>query len=271
MADQAVDDSDVFFYMGGRAPQHVMNVIIDESVTSIDDEAFYSNPNLRSVQFHAGVKRIGRLAFYNCPLLRQIKLPGVKLIEEGAFDSCSGLEDVDCKKLETIDFCGFQHCTSLRNIMIPSVRTIRTWAFSESGLTDAEFGKELEEIGLGAFKLCGSLRRIAIPLKDNMFIFNDVFQTYAQFDCCKNLTTVDLVGGIHRTLASGDLYGHPTMFTPHNRLSSTTGSTLGFYVLKIFKLTAVGSLHEVELNAHGPNSVDHNLFVRTIITTSLSV
>jgi hypothetical protein len=40
---------------------------------------------------------------------------------------------------------------------------------------------------------------------------------------------------------------------------------------KLFKLTAVGSLHEVELNAHGPNSVDHNLFVRTIITTSLSV
>ena len=90
MADQAVDDGDdVFIFMGGRAPQHVINAIIDESVKEIDDEAFMNNPNLRSVEFHVGVEKIRTRAFNNCPLLRRIKLPGVKFIEERAFLVCA--------------------------------------------------------------------------------------------------------------------------------------------------------------------------------------
>jgi hypothetical protein len=88
MADQAVDAGDIFVYTGGRAPQHVINVIIDKSVKEIDRQAFYNNRNLRSVECHDGVERIGRHAFCSCPLLRQIKLPGVKLIEQGAFSNC---------------------------------------------------------------------------------------------------------------------------------------------------------------------------------------
>ena len=34
-------------------------------------------------------------------------------------------------------------------------------------------------------------------------------------------------------IGPGDLYGYPTMFTPQNRFSSTTGVTLGFYMLKV--------------------------------------
>ena len=44
MADHAAGD-DLFVYTGGRAPQHVVNAIIDESVDEIDDTAFYNNPN----------------------------------------------------------------------------------------------------------------------------------------------------------------------------------------------------------------------------------
>eukprot|EP00985_Skeletonema_marinoi_P016774 scaffold9060_cov108-Skeletonema_marinoi.AAC.1 len=102
MADQAVED-DIFVYTGGRAPQHVVNVIIDESVSEIDDMAFYDNRNLRCVNCHEGVKRIGREAFFRCPLLRQINLLGVKLIEAKAFYECRGLEDVEFGDvLETI-------------------------------------------------------------------------------------------------------------------------------------------------------------------------
>ena len=70
-----------------------------------------------------------------------------------------------------------------------------------SGVEDAELGEDLETMGSGAFR--GSkLTGIAIPLKDGMFQWNNALETYTQFDDCPNLTTVDLVGGIHKTVAS---------------------------------------------------------------------
>ena len=60
---------------------------------------------------------------------------------------------------------------------------------------------DIERIGVDAFHSCPRLQRIAIPLKDNMFPLND-YQRCTQFDSCGNLTTVDLVGGIHKTISS---------------------------------------------------------------------
>ena len=70
-----------------------------------------------------------------------------------------------------------------------------------SGVEELEFGEELETIGRGAF--WGSkLRRIAIPLKNEMVQLDDLVEAYNQFRGCNNLTTVDLVGGIHKTVSS---------------------------------------------------------------------
>ena len=209
--DQADDgDDDIFVYMGGRAPQHVINAIIDESVKEIDDDAFCDNPNLRSVEFHDGVDKIGTRAFISCTSLRRIIIPGVKVIGMGTFYNCSGLEDVKFgDKLETIGQEAFEFCTSLRCITMPSIRTIAGWAFEGcTALTDAEFGGVLEKIYPAVFRGCSSLRRIAIPLKDGIFHLDDhhqrynSLQSYNQLDGCINLTTVDLVGGIHKTVAS---------------------------------------------------------------------
>ena len=68
-------------------------------------------------------------------------------------------------------------------------------------LTDAEFGKDLETIGGSAFRRCDSLRRIAIPLKDIDFPL-DSDNNRNQFTDCGKLATVDLVGGIHKTISS---------------------------------------------------------------------
>ena len=105
-------------------------------------------------------------------------------------------------KLETIGGGAFSECISLIHLIIPSVRTIDKWAFTDcTSLTDAEFGKELETIEEGAFDNCTSLRRIAISLKDNMFTFDDEEEGYTQFDGCRELATVDLVGGIHKSIS----------------------------------------------------------------------
>ncbi len=129
-------------------------------------------------------------------------MPGVIVIENGAFYYCIDLTDVEFgDKLETIGDRAFHGCHSLRNIRIPSVRTLGKSSFSDcKQLNDVEL-PFIETIGEYAFVRCTSLRRIAIPLKNNMFP-PDEYQQYLHFDGCKNLAVVDLVGGIHKTIAS---------------------------------------------------------------------
>ena len=58
-----------------------------------------------------------------------------------------------------------------------------------------EFSEDLETVGEEALAYCPRLRRIAIPLKANMFVRNVFWK-------CDDLSQVDLVGGIHKTVSS---------------------------------------------------------------------
>ncbi len=200
MADHAAGD-DIFVYTGWRAPEHVANAIIDESVEEIDEDAFYDNPNLRSVVCHGRVLKVGKWTFGNCRSLQRVKMPGAKIIEERAFYGCNSLVNVEFDKLEMVGNSAFSDCTSLQRVQMPKVKTVGRCGFIDSGLEELEFGEDLETIGSGAFRR-SKLRLIAIPLKNDMFQWNGVEETYTQFHDCNNLTTVDLVGGIHKTVAS---------------------------------------------------------------------
>ncbi len=209
MANHEVGN-DIFVYTGGQAPRHVVNAIIDESVEEIDDDAFSYNEHLKSVVCHDGVLKVKNGSFEYCSSLQRVKMPGVKIIEDGAFFDCRSLVDVELDKLETIGSHALDECTSLQRVKLPKVKIIGRCAFMDSGVEELEFGEYLETIGSGAFR--GSkLRRIAIPLKDGlfqlnvrdgMFQFDDGHGTYTQFHDCPNLATIDLVGGIHKTVAS---------------------------------------------------------------------
>ena len=200
MMAEAQDDDEIFVYMGGdqQVPDGVRRARIHKSVKIVRARAFIGRRQLISVEFHDGVEIIEVEAFRNCPSLRgPIKLLGVRIIKRWAFTDCSGLTDVEFgDQLETIEQNAFYHCSSLKNIRIPSVRTIGVWAFANcSELTDVEFGEELRTLRIQSFYKCLKLERIALPLKDDM-IYVGVFEH------CRKLTTVDLVGGIHQTVAS---------------------------------------------------------------------
>ena len=55
-------DGDIFIYRGGRAPQHITHVLIDESVDEIEEEAFDGCENLLTVETHDGLRRVGKYA-----------------------------------------------------------------------------------------------------------------------------------------------------------------------------------------------------------------
>eukprot|EP00984_Skeletonema_dohrnii_P006846 scaffold2435_cov92-Skeletonema_dohrnii-CCMP3373.AAC.10 len=127
----------------------------------------------------------------------------VKIIPAAAFWGQRKLLSVDFHPdIEKVEHSAFYNCDSLRGAKLLGVREVGYDAFFYcQQLLDMEFGANLERIGDSAYYNSRRLRRIAIPLKDNMFIF-DTRQGYNQLDYCANLTTVDLVGGIHKTVAS---------------------------------------------------------------------
>eukprot|EP00984_Skeletonema_dohrnii_P029963 scaffold20981_cov75-Skeletonema_dohrnii-CCMP3373.AAC.1 len=197
---EAHEADEVFVYMGEdqEVPRYLRRVRIHRSVIVIPRYAFYGRDNLIDAEFHDGIERIEKEAFYGCTSLRgSIKLLGVRVVEIGAFDDCAQLKEVEFgDKLETIDRRAFDCCRSLTNAIIPSVRYIGIWAFSYcEQLTDLDLPETLETIDDSAFEKCRRLRRITMPLKDNMIGYN-------AFIDCPNLKTVGLVRGIHKTVAS---------------------------------------------------------------------
>ena len=206
MADHADDnfDGDVFIYRGGRAPQHITHALIDESIDEIEDNAFNNCQNLLTVDTHDGIRRIGNSAFYECKSLRLINLKSAVAIGAFSFYKCTNLLSVEFgDRLEIISGGAFTLCISLQHLKLPSIITIGLSAFSDcTRLIDVELSERIESIWARAFDHCQSLQRIAIPLKEHLLRECLPGKAPDQFDFCYNLATINVVGGIHKTVAS---------------------------------------------------------------------
>ena len=201
-ANEDDDDGDIFIYRGGRAPVHITHALIDKSVIEIEDYSFNSCHHLMQIDTHDGIRRVGKFAFYRCKSLRRINLKSAVKIGPSVFAGCKNLESVEFgDMLETIGNFALSGCTSLTHVKLPSIITIGACAFEYcERLTDIKLPERLETNEGGAFAGCGRLQRIAIPLKRDLFSFDYVWQKCNQFDNCKQLTTVDLVGGSTKLL-----------------------------------------------------------------------
>jgi hypothetical protein len=130
-------------------------------------------------------------------------MPGVRVVEDRAFCGCKALTDVECGKLEIIGLGAFGSCNqSLTSINLPSAKIVKRSAFGWCEvLADVAFGNKLERIEGLAFVRCPFLERITLPLKDNMITHDNIFKG------CEHLEHVDLVGGIHETVAALQVEG----------------------------------------------------------------
>ena len=224
MAEAHGDDDEIFVYMGGnqQVPRHIRRARIHKSVKIVRARAFICRYELISVEFHDGVEIIEEDAFGDCWLLKSpIKLLGVKIIKARAFWGCRSMAGVEFgDKLQTIEHQSFSYCATLKKIRIPSVRFIREYAFSHcEELSDVECSEALEIIQRYVFQCCAKLERIALPLKGWMIFVH-------AFHCCPKLETVDLVGGIHQTVASLHLVSWRSEMTGKiNRINQTLPTT----------------------------------------------
>ena len=181
-----------------EVPGDATYVTIAKSVTVIRRDTFHGNPNIVEVICDENVTKVEEEAFACFSCLRRVVMLGVEVVEYRAFDSCEALTHVECGKLEIIKFQAFGNCTSLGNIDLPSARIVEGNAFNYCrALTDVKFGSDLEIIEGAAFYDCPSLERITIPLKDG------IIAAAILFIGCDNLKHVDLVEGqIHETIAA---------------------------------------------------------------------
>ncbi|MGM9585237.1 MAG: leucine-rich repeat domain-containing protein [Faecousia sp.] len=73
----------------------IKNLILEDGITTIGDNAFKDCTNISSVNIPYGVTKIGKLAFGNCTSLADVSIPNtVTRIDFSAFRNCSKLREI---------------------------------------------------------------------------------------------------------------------------------------------------------------------------------
>lgn len=121
----------------------ISSVLIPNSVTEIEPQAFRNCTRLKTVTFSDRLSSIGKQAFCGCSSLEKIVLPnGLSVIDSGTFQDCTTLSSVEfpeglimikdyafdgCTQLSALAFpdslerigrCAFQNCISLSDVFI---------------------------------------------------------------------------------------------------------------------------------------------------------
>ncbi len=177
---------------------NLVNLIIPNNITEIEDYAFSGCTRLKKITFQEGLKFIGNFAFYDCSSLTDIIIPNsITEIGDCAFRGCIRIKKITLQEgLKLIGNFAFYDCSSLSNLIFPkSLETIGGAAFGNcTYLRNIEFQEGLKIIGDYAFCYCNLLSSIKIPnsvysLGTGAFVYcselNDVTLS-------TNITNIDL-------------------------------------------------------------------------------
>ena len=137
--------------LGEKTQMHVLDkngevikdFVLDASVKTIPDKAFYNCQDMTGITISCNVKSIGEKAFYGCTGLTELILP----------DS-----------VQTIGTYAFSGCTGLREFAIPDgVQTIEHYTFYGcTGITKVYFGNGVQLVEGYAFEQCRNLTEVHI-------------------------------------------------------------------------------------------------------------
>ena len=154
--------------------------IIPESVTSIEDYAFYGCSKLTTITIPASVTSIGSYTFYGCTNLTSINIPAsVTSIKSGAFSSCRGLTAITVDKRNAM-YDSRDECNA---IIETKSNTLIT------GCVSTTIPASVKSIGSAAFENCDRLTTITIP--EGVTSIED-----GAFYSCDDLTTIHIPASV---------------------------------------------------------------------------
>ena len=150
---------------------YIKSIIIENSVTSIGDDAFYGCASLTSVTIPYSVTSIGYDAFYDTAYYNDESNwnNGVLYISDCLIDTNDDFDSTTDYTIKggtrIIADYAFLGCRSLTSVTIPdSVTSIGDQAFNGcTNLTNATIGNGVTSIGEYAFSSCTSLKSVTIP------------------------------------------------------------------------------------------------------------
>ena len=152
-------ETGLFAYEDFNIYERTPTVVLGDKVTTILDYMF-SKLSVKSITLPAGVKSIGRKAFYGCSKLTSINIPkSVQSIGVGAFDACASITSISIPaSVKLIDYDAFRGCVSLNNLRIEDSDTplkigysyggfFDEWGpFYDSALSEVYFGRDIVQI-----------------------------------------------------------------------------------------------------------------------------
>ncbi len=161
----------------------VTELVIPNTVTSINAYAFYNCIGLTSITIPSSVTSIGEDAFYGCSGIIELTIPSsVTSIGKYAFYGCSGITSVtiaEDSQLTIIDNYAFEGCSSIIKVTISSLEDWLKISFGtpasnplgyakhlyiwENELTELVMPNTVTSINAYAFYNCKGLTNILIP------------------------------------------------------------------------------------------------------------
>ncbi len=188
-------------------------VSINSGATSIQEEAFEGNTNLRTVSLSTNMKTVGAYAFRDCSYMYSVNLPdSVTSVGKGAFSGCEALPSISVSKNLTklpeemfknctaltsvklnagttgIGISAFEGCTALTSIRIPDGMTyIGSSAFAKTSLTSATLSDnvQLTAKNTGIFANCPNLKKVRLSRSATVI-------PESMFYNCPSLTSIDI-------------------------------------------------------------------------------
>ena len=150
-----------FYNCGG-----ITEITLSDSLTNIGDYAFAGCTGLLAIDLSVctNLASIGASVFYNCSNLANVKLPNsIESIAQNTFSRCSGLTSITLpESLTSIGVSAFSSCTGLLAIdlsVCTNLTGIGASAFSGcTGLTSINLPNNIEFVGRNAFSNCGALQ-----------------------------------------------------------------------------------------------------------------